>query len=192
MHKPQTPYHFSQLWEVSFSMAVFVLPCIPIHKRKLSRLFLAFCWVSGILAGVWVSCLTGDILLSLMRRALMAPVSISGLLTAATFPFLISALAVFLSCPSWLFLFSFLDGLLYGLSFFALYSCFASTGWLLRSLLCFSALVSAVLTFWYRLRYISGERKFSYTEFLLFGAFAVLIGSIDYAYVAPLLARLLF
>ena len=65
----------------------------PAWWRKYSFLFLAFCWIAGLLSGASVYLAAGDSLNSLMRSAVMRPVSIVSLLCVTMFPFLISAFA---------------------------------------------------------------------------------------------------
>ena len=168
------------------------LPLIQNRTRKVSRFFLAFFWIAGILSGVWIFRRTGAILVSVMRRAALSPVSIVGLLTASCLPFLLSALAVFLSCPAFLLPITFADGLLLGLAASAVLGAFGSAGWLMCFFISFSAFFTAPLTFFYRLRYVSGERRGSLPEFLLMAGLHVLIGYIDLSFVSPFLASLLF
>ena len=91
----------------------------PAWWRKYSFLFLAFCWIAGLLSGASVYLAAGDSLNSLMRSAVMRPVSIVSLLCVTMFPFLISAFAVYISEPWLLLIVSFGDAFV--LSFVSLF-----------------------------------------------------------------------
>lgn len=176
--------------ELTFMAQSFLLDSKP-RGRKVSRLFLAFFWVCGILFGVWICCLAGGPFLSAMRSALFRPVSIIGLLLTATLPFLLSALAVFISGSAWLLPLSFLSGFMHGAVSFAAYLSFGFAGWLLRPLLCFSAWATAPAAYWFWLRHISGSQRLSLGEACCFLSFAALIGSLDHSYISPFLAKLI-
>lgn len=160
--------------------------------RKVSWLFLAFFWILGILTGIRISLQAGSPFLSLMRRAFCSPVSIVGLLSGVSLPFLFSAFAVFLSKPQLVQFFSFFDGILYGtISLCAIRSSF-DAGWLVQPLFCFSLLLSAPLSYWFRLRCLSEDSKPSAEEVFFFLSLAVLVGCYDYSCVSPFWAKLIF
>lgn len=160
--------------------------------RKASSFVLAIFWICGILFGVWICYLAGDSLIALMRRAVFCSVSIVGLLTVASFPFLLSALAVSISGPGLLLPVCFAGGFLYGYCSFAVFRSFYAVGWLIRPLLCFGIFTMAPVTYLYWLRHISGERKPCRMEIFFFLCIAVLVGTIDYSLISPFLAELLF
>lgn len=162
-----------------------------IRWRKGSWRFLAFFWICGVVSGVWIYAGAGSSVSSLMRSIPYGAVSIVRSLSVAIVPFLLSAIAVFLSCPLLLLPISFCDGFLYGFISLAALCCFGSAGWLVRLLLCFTIITVAPLNFWFRLRHISGERAASKTEILFFLSLCILVGSIDYSCISPLLAMLL-
>ena len=89
--------------EVTRLMAQLFHRNMPAWWRKYCFLFLAFCWIVGLLSGASACFAAGDSLNSLMRGAAARPVSIVSLLGVTMFPFLLSAFAVYISEP-WLFL----------------------------------------------------------------------------------------
>ena len=161
------------------------------QRRKVSWLFLAFFWILGISFGIWISFRADPFLFSGMRMAVFSPVSIVGLLSAAMLPFLFSAFAVFASCLRLLYILNFLDGLFYGLLFCAAAAICPVSGWMLRLLLCFSMFAVTPLSYWFRLRHVSGERKFALAELIWFLTSAAMVGGFDYFCISPFLARLI-
>lgn len=165
---------------------------LQVWRRKHRRLFLAFFWTCGILFGIWISFLAGSSSFSLMRGAPGATVSINALLLTATLPFLLSALAVFLSGPEWLLPVSLVCGFLYGYIGLLVFRTFGSAGWLIRPMLCFSICASAPLLFLYWQCLFASNRKMFLFETFFFLSCAVLIASFDYSHVSPFLASLIF
>lgn len=172
-------------------MALLFHPDLQVWRRKGSRFFLAFFWLTGILSGAWISVSAGAPLLSLMRSALNGSVSVVGLLLVTTLPFLLSALAVFLSGPGWLFPLSFGYGFVYAYVSLAVLRSFGSAGWLIRFLLCFSVSAVTPILYFFWLRHVAGDGNNTVSEVFFFLSLAVLIGSIDYSLVSPFLAGLI-
>ena len=95
--------------EVTRLMAQLFRRSMPAWWRKYCFLFLAFCWIAGLLSGASACLAAGDSLNSLMRGAAARPVSIVSLLGVTMFPFLLSAFAVYISEPWLLLIVSFGD-----------------------------------------------------------------------------------
>ena len=136
----------------------------PAWWRKYSFLFLAFCWIAGLLSGASVYLAAEDSLNSLMRSAVMRPVSIVSLLCVTMFPFLISAFAVYISEPWLLLIVSFGDAFVLSFVSLGVVQCSGSAGWLVRWLLVFSASLASPLKYLYWLRHLTGHRRFSGLE----------------------------
>ena len=79
--------------EVTRLMAQLFHRSMPVWWRKYCFLFLAFCWIAGLVSGASACLAAGDSLNSLMRGAAARPVSIVSLLGVTMFPFLLSAFA---------------------------------------------------------------------------------------------------
>lgn len=171
-------------------MALFLRRDMPHWWRKGSLVFLAFSWLTGLLAGAASAYTAGDILFPLMRSAPGCSVSIVSLLCVACFPFLISAFAVFISQPWLLLAVSFGKAFCFALVSTGILASYGSGGWLLRWLLCFSDCAVLPLLYWYWMRYISGDRAFSGPETGLALCLGLLIASADHHFIVPLLARL--
>lgn len=160
-------------------------------QRKVCRFLLAFSWIAGLICGIGLCHAAGPSFVSWMRGVWECPVSIGRLTAFTILPFLLSALAVFASCP----------GLIHGLAFVrsvslsfvcaAVSLSWGSAGWLARWLLCFSGLLSAPLLYGYWLRHIGGHRPFSFGETELLFSAAGVLGSFDYFVIASLLARVI-
>ena len=172
-------------------MATLYEPGLQSFWRRNCYFFLAFFYLSGILAGMYTCRFFGSDFLSLMRRAVRCSVSIVDLLAAISLPFLVSAFIVFICRPSLLLPIAFGKAYLSSAVAFSLMRLDPSGGWLLKSLLCFSSGASASLFYLFWLRHISGDRKFSFWEMFLFLSLAVLIASIDTAFISPFLTKLL-
>ena len=96
---------------------------------------LAFCWVSGFVAGLWFYIHNQSTLSSLMRRIVFSPVSIVGFLFAFLLPFLFSAFAVYFHTPVWIFPISVYKAFLFASVSIGVIDCLGSAGWLFRLLL---------------------------------------------------------
>lgn len=172
-------------------MARFFCSGLPHWWRKGCRFFLAFSWLAGLACGILVYLSAGNFLLSLMRSTLYVPVSIVGLLCVTTFPFLLSAFAVFLSKPVLLLPICFGKAFLFAFASIGILQAFGSAGWLLRWLLLFSDCASIPLLYWFWLRYLPGYRSLSGWEAASMLSLWLLIGSVNYSVISPLLARLI-
>ena len=173
-------------------MARFFHQELPTWWRKGCTAFLALSWLAGLLFGAAMFLSAGNHILPWMRGVPYGSVSISGLLCVTALPFLFSAFAVYISEPRLLLLVSFGKAFLFSYVSLGILSCFGSAGWLIRWLLMFSDLMFLPALYWFWQRHISGSFRFSGTESLLMLSFCMLVGSIDYCCVSPLLAELIF
>lgn len=164
---------------------------LPTVWRKYATTFLAFSWCSGLFCGIVLYFSAGDPSASLMRMAVTGYVSIVDLLMSVLLPFLISALAVYIFKPGLLAVFAFIKACLFAFFSMGTLEAFGSAGWLIRLLLMFSDICMTVVLYLYWMRHVSGQRKFSVTYSGAYGAAALLIGSIDYCFIAPKLAQIL-
>lgn len=163
------------------------------YRRRAGRLFLAVCWICGLLCGVIFVSTAGIPLSPRMRPGLGAPVSIRRMLCTSLLPFFLTAVALLASGPV------FLYGLAFGKAFSLacaglLVSCLWDGGaWLARGLVCFTGTLAAPLLYGFWLRCLSGPR-FALTppRAAWLACMAAALGSIDYFIIAPLLARLIY
>ena len=162
----------------------------PKYTRKSATTFLAFCWISGFLLGLTLSVSAGGFSASQMRSAATGSVSIVSLLGTCLLPFLISAIAVYLSKPGFLFPLAFLRAAVFAFVSMGITVSFGSSGWLFYHLLMFCDIGSMVLLYLYMLRHIDGLRRFSLSGSIPYIAALFFISSFDYCIVAPFLAQL--
>ena len=157
-------------------------------RRNASRLFLASFWIFGICSGAFIIFRHESIPFMDLPQIATNPAPLLRLMAIALLPFLLSVIAVCFSSPFCLLMLTFLDGLVYGAVSFLLIRSFPG-GWLIRCLLCFNALTTAPVTYYFRLRHISGPVSASLPEILLLLSLFFLLCSIDHSYISPLLAK---
>ena len=160
-------------------------------SRKGCNVFLAFCWFAGLICGILIYLSADETIAPLMLSAVSGSVSIVILLCVTAFPFLFSAIAVFLSLPWLLFLLSFAKAVCFSFVSIAVCEAWHCAGWLIRYLLLFSDCLTVPILYFLWLRYVSGKRRCSCAEMFAFFSAAVLIGSIDYCIITPFLARMI-
>ena len=162
---------------------------LPITNRRICGIFLAIVWVIGLALGAVLSMQAGDRYFLLMRWAADRQVSIVGFLASAFLPFMLSALAVYISKPILLYGICFADAFLLSLCGCVAMTAFGSAGWLVRLLLQFSDCCMAPILFWFSIRCISGSSFWK--DFSLCAVISALVGSIDYCFVSPFLVMLI-
>lgn len=158
---------------------------------KVSTRLLAFSWCLGMLLGMLAATAASDTLIPMMRRAVYCPVSIPGLLAATVLPFLFSAYAVSLSEPWLLLIISALKAFSFAFCACGVSLAFGQSGWLVRFLFLFSDCCLIPVLFLYWIRHISGKGNGKRWELPVCIGAALLIGCIDYCFVAPFLVSLL-
>ena len=171
-------------------MALYFQCNSSVRKRFVRRLLLSLLWVVGFAFGGVYSFGSGNSNFFMMRSILLDSVSIVSLIAVSYIPFLFSAFAVSMGLLWLLYPICFLKAFCFGFVSTAVCISFGSAGWLMRLLLMFSDIFSLPLLFLYSLRHISDVSKFSFSEFLIIASVFMLIGSVDYCYVLPLLAML--
>lgn len=163
-----------------------------VPRRKVWRILLAFSFGAGFWAGMIFSSAAGEVLIPWMRTAIHCRVSIRFLLCATLFPFLFSAIAVFLSQPGLLLLIAFGKAFSAGLAGMCLCTAFGSAGWLVRWLLCFSSCLSLPVLYGYWLRHVGGKAGDPFRETAWLLSVSLLIGSVDYFVIVPFLVRVIY
>ena len=164
---------------------------VAIWWRRNATRFLAFCWFLGIALGCMAAAASGPVLADLVRRSTGATLSITGAMTAAVLPLLLSAFAVSFSEP-WLLLFiSTFKAFSFSFCAWGVCLAFGQSGWLVLFLFLFSDFLLIPLQYFYWLRHIRGDIKPTFSELPLFLAAAAGVGCIDFWYIAPFLASLM-
>ena len=145
-------------------------------------------WLLGLLLGSFLFYLFGGFFTSLMRTAVICPVSIVASLTGVFFPFLISLYFLRYHRRLWLYILCFLKAVCFSVSFIALSTAFGSAGWLVRALFLFSDTVSCILllNLCVRIR----QQGSNSNSALLQCAVCLVTVFIDYMYISPFLCGL--
>ena len=164
---------------------------LPETRQAACKFLLALCWCGGLILGISFASSADDSTLLMMHSASMSAVSIPGLLSILFLPFLLSALAVYLSRSLLLLGVAFVKAFAFGFCAFAVNAAFQSAGWLVCMLLMFSDLCSLPLLVWFWLRHIAGDRRNAAADLAVCAAIALFIGGFDYCVVSPALAMLL-
>ena len=157
---------------------------------RLRSYILAMLWPFGFLAGCLFYLSARSIFSPLMCGAVIGSVSIVSLLFCTLFPFLISAFAVFLSCPWLLILVGFCKSFLFGFLSLGLVLAFGGGGWFLRFLVLSADILTFPLLFWYLHRNLLTISKSFLEESALVISLALLMGIANYVYILPFLADL--
>ena len=158
--------------------------------RKWSATILALFWTVGLICGFLVFLCADESVSSLMRRAVASPVSIVSLLISLLFPFLLSALAVFLSKPRLLLIIAFCKAFLLMYVTVCVRSAFGSAGWLVQALYMASDILTLPLLYRYWLQHIRQNGSFRFGNNAMYFLAAVAAGFLDYFYISPLLLGL--
>ena len=138
--------------------------------RRAATLILAFSWILGIGAGYFLFYATSDCS-SLMGGCMQTPVSIVSFFLTCFFPFLSSALAVFLSSPWLLPMICFGKAFLFSYVFSLLSFAGGASAVFSRWMILIGDIFTIPLLYCFCLRYISGMRRISP---LVFGSFLLL------------------
>ena len=169
-------------------------------KAKLAHFFVrpvssilisSFCWILGLLLGFFFTAHAGDSYLLLMRRAAFSQVSISGLAAAVLLPFLFAAFAASVSAPR------LICAVCFGKAFFTascasgILAAYGDAGWLVRSLLQFSDIVSLPLLCWFSMRHVAANRQGIRRDLMICLIPSVIAVMIDFVVVSPFLAMLI-
>lgn len=155
--------------------------------RKWPAFLLAFSWLLGLGCGGLVFRSADESIVSLMRMAVLKPVSIVGLLSCTLLPFLFTAFAVYVSLPALLLLIGFSKAFLYAYVSCAVLAAFGSAGWLVRGFLMFSDTIGAVLLYSCWMRSLSRRGIPSVYTVCMYGITASAAALLDGFYIAPLL-----
>jgi len=164
---------------------------LPHIDRKTELFLLAFFSSFGAAFGVIIACSSNAYFFSMMRMAAFRHVSIVDLTLVTLFPFLITAIAFFLSKPYLFFVIAFFKAFLYTLMLSCICIEFLQAGWLVCFLLLFSDTFVTLILHWYWVRHIHGFLGSAFTELFFCMAFSLGICLIDYIWVAPFLTALM-
>ena len=158
--------------------------CTYWDTRREMPLVLACCWICGLLCGVAFFSVSSPETFSVMRRAVLCPVSIVGLINAALIPFLLSAFFALLSMNRMVMGICFVKAFLFAFVSLGMLSGFGSGGWLLRFFLLFGDSTALPLLYWCWMRFV---RAAAHSWIMIAVVCCLLLGAIilDYRVIAP-------
>lgn len=157
--------------------------------RKYGCWILALCWLLGLICGSLLFLHAGPSFLTLMRRIIFIPVSISGLLSNLLIPFLITVYSVYFSMLWLIFFVCFLEGAALSWSAAGILVAFSSAGWLIHWLVLLRSSFLAASAFPVWVRIFSGGKTGAVFCWWFFAATALCI--LDYTVISPFLASLI-
>ena len=157
--------------------------------RKAGTVFLAQCFLSGLCFGAIAHLLYGRFSFPLMDGVFF--VSIVGHFLSVLFPFLISALAVFISRPWLLLPVAFGKGFSFFYVSVGTLSSLGSSGGFFRLLLMFSDIICLPLLYFFWHRHIRSGADGYLTSVFVLVSFATFIGCVDFTVVLPLITEII-
>lgn len=152
------------------------------------KLLLGACWIAGLLFGMYAAVASGNSLL-LMMRGDVSTVSIPGLLIISL-PFLLTAVAVFLSHPGVLVPMVLWEAFGFGFCAYGFVISFGGAYWLAWLLLMFPRVAAVPLLMWLWLRCCEVPNRYRIGEIAACGAAVALVGVVDHCLIAPCAAVL--
>lgn len=169
----------------------FLFSGFPVSRCKESTHYLAFAWLSGLLAGPFFTCSAGGSFTDMILAAPGTGVAATSLLATVLLPLLCSALAVYTRHIWILPALAFIKAFLFSYTASAVLTVFGSAGWLVCVLLMFTDILSLPLLWWYwQYSMVANRQKLSRTV-----AVAILImaiGFLDSHFVSPFTASLTY
>lgn len=160
------------------------------NERKRFVVILAFTWIFGLVFGLLTVVSAGPSFFALMRSAPECPVSIVGITVSWFLPFLITAIAVFISRLWLLIPVAFLKAFLQMYVSAGVALTFGSGGWLISVLFLFTDYISCTVLIWIWIRLVLEGRMMMLHR--VCAGFVFLVSSyFDYRFVSPFLTNLL-
>lgn len=161
-------------------------PCV----FSLRRVAFCFAWLFGLLSGCFTGLLSVPYAFSLMRSAVLQPVSIVGLLFALFFPLLISYFAFLCEKPIVTWIVSFLKMFAFGYCGILIGQYYDSAAWMLRLLLLFSDGIYLLVLFLLWFRHSDGCLRSLSRDFFITAVAGAVIVIVDISVVSPFLVEL--
>ena len=161
-----------------------------LHFRQRSYLIISLIisWCLGILFGYFFY---EPSFSSMVRCAVMQPVSIVGLFSCLFFPLLFSYLSVIMNKPIIILIVCFLKAASFGFSVTILSSLFATATWLVRFLLLFSDSFFCIVLLLLWLRRFHHSKIHNYCDFFICSMIGIGIAAVDIFVISPFLQGLL-
>ena len=163
---------------------VSVLQCSRMKRHIHPVKLLGFFWMLGLLSGIYVFSAIAPID-SLMRGTLSDSVSIVGFTACASFPFLISAIAVIFSKPWIILAISFLKAFAFSCVSLAVTIRYGNTGWLVCFFVLFHEILCLPVLYAFWRRSLTSRHGPSGPECILWVSTSILAVSLDYRFIIP-------
>lgn len=164
---------------------------VTIWWRKTAVRLLAISWCLGIILGYLAAVSAKSVISDVVQRCVNADLSVVGVLAVTVLPFLMSAFAVSFSEPWLLLIYSTYKAFSFSFSGWGVCLAYGQSGWLVLFLFLFSDLFVIPLLYLYWLRHIQGDIAPTAWELPLFLSAALLVGAVDYCFIAPFLTSLM-
>lgn len=152
--------------------------------------FLIVFWTAGCISGILFALCAdfeGSVLFS---DAVRQSVTLRRILLVEMLPFIVCALAIS-SSEHWIIPFlGGMKGFAFCFNACAISTVFGESGWLIRSLLLFSDMLTVPLFYWFCLRYYVGDGSSLRREWPFWLIILIAIGCMDFLFVAPFLSGL--
>lgn len=150
-----------------------------------SSMWLSCIWLTGLLLGsaatIFFRFFVNPLLPVLMRIYCSVPIK----LLFIFLPFLLSALAVYLSRPGWVFLLCGVKAVCFAIGSCILCLHYGQAGWLARWLLMFSDVCTLPLLFLYWMQSVTGGETFTWRKHVIFMLAIMTFTIVDYRIVTP-------
>ena len=154
------------------------------------HLVLAFGWFTGLVTGAFLSSLIVDCTANAIRVNIAGPASAGSLILTTFLPFLVSAIAVFLSKPVFLPLIAYCKAAVFSLVSFVTLRSFGTSGWMIRFMVMFTDIITLPLFYSFCRRHLDKDARFQVCD----GAYLLalfLICGFDFSYISPFLLKVL-
>ncbi len=157
---------------------------------KVSNIILAFSIFVGHILGFLFAGNADASFLSLMHNIAFGDVSIVHLLLTTLFPFLITAISIWVSCYYLAIPVLFIESFLQAVCMWTIFQAFGTAWWFIYAILFFSDSLAflILISFWFRFIW---NRNTGIKDLLLYSSFALLAGMLDYLWIYPFLISLL-
>ena len=164
---------------------------VPPLLRKCRIILLACFWFAGLVSGIYLFDKAGADAAQLLEEAVYH--SPSGLLFVfcLLLPLMISFAAACWNQPVVCFGIAFWKACFLGFYILASWQAYGSGGWLMHVLLFFGDSCVCVVLYVFWLRCFSDETSLSGVGLFGYASWIILIGSVDYCYISPLLGQIL-
>ncbi len=162
---------------------------LQFSRSSISVILLLLSWILGLALGIGSCLLAAPSFFSVMRSAILAPVSIVGLLVVFGLPFLLTALAAFCSRTGFLIPLAFCKAFCFGFVSCGLEFALPGAGWLLRLLVLLPDLLIQPVLLWLWLRCMDPDGCF-WKDGCWYALACLALGILEQCLVSPFLALL--